>query len=248
MEVKQLPFLNSNFKMNGVIFSCSDGSQVRIKSAKSLSQLDIWSGNRVIDSEHVNNIKESLKGDIKQLNLNLFRIVVVPQDDNTIKMLIIDGQHRAIILKEYFKDPKAEDFDVLVAGKVCHTEEHIIAYFKVLNSTKSITWREDPVLRANTYIEELTSVFNVNPKKVYIKPGKTTKPYLSADKLREHLLSKHVVDWKETPKEFVERAIQKNEEMLNGLRLKDRNSLQSMEFRALENKFALALDDKFNWI
>lgn len=230
------------------LFVCSDGSRLRSKSAKWLSKLPIWNGNRLIDPEHVKNIKESLRGNISHLNLNVFRIVVVPQEDGDNLMQIIDGQHRASILTDYFKDPKVEDFPVLVAAKQCNNEDEIIEYFKVLNNTKSISWREDPIMRSNMYIDEVMKVFNTNPKRELIRSGKTMKPFISADKLREHILSKHVLEWKETPIDFAERARLKNEELLNGLRLKDRYSLPSNEYRALEYRFALALDDKFNWI
>jgi hypothetical protein len=230
------------------LFVCSDGSRVRSKSAKWLSKLPIWNGNRLIDPDHVKNIKESLKGNVSQLNLNVFRIVVVPQEDDEPLMQIIDGQHRASILCEYFKDPKVEDFPVLVAAKQCINEDEIIEYFKVLNNTKSISWREDPVVRSNQYIDAIIKIFNTNPKRILVRSGKTTKPFISVDKLREYILSKHVLEWEETPIDFAERARQKNEELLNGLRLKDRYSLPSSEFRALEYRFALALDEKFNWI
>jgi hypothetical protein len=88
--------------------------------------------------------------------------------------------------------------------------------------------------------------FNTDTKFPLIRAGKTMRPFMSADKLRDALISKHVHDWKKGPVEFAEECVTKNEEKTEGLKLKD--ELTSMETRALRYHFALALDDTFNWM
>lgn len=229
-------------------FVSEDGCQYGTMSAREFSKIPIWNGNRLIDEGHIARIRESLHGNIKRLNSNLYRIVKITNEDGTVSLQIIDGQHRASILKEYFKNDTVEDFTVLVGGKVCHTEGEIIDYFKVLNNTKAIPWKEDPKLRANTYIKALEDEFNTDKKRPYVRSGNTNRPFLSADKVRDILIAKHILDWRETPKEFAERAREKNETMLNGLRVKDPQIMRDMEARAVGYKFALGLDDKFTWI
>jgi hypothetical protein len=50
------------------------------------------------------------------LSLNPFRIVVIREDERLARY-IVDGQHRVSILKKYFTDPEAVDFDVVIIEK-----------------------------------------------------------------------------------------------------------------------------------
>jgi hypothetical protein len=227
-------------------FKTTDDSLYLIIPARSFAQYDVWKGNRVIDMGHVDRIREGLKGNIPLLNSNPFRLALI-KDENGVEMrYIIDGQHRAFLIKEYFQCLDAIDFNVLVAGKRFMNEDDIIDYFKLINTTKSIPWKEDPILCANTYVSAVMKQFNTDPKFPLIRSGKTMRPFMSADKLRDALISKHVHDWKKGPVEFAEECVTKNEEKTEGLKLKD--ELTSMETRALRYHFALALDDTFNWI
>jgi hypothetical protein len=228
------------------VFVAADGSQYRLFSAKTLSQTPVWKGNRVIDMGHVDRIREGLKGNIQILNSNPFRLALIKDEDGVEMRYIIDGQHRAFLINEYFQNSEAADFNVLVAGKRFMNEDDIIDYFKLINTTKSIPWKQDPVMVANNYVAALMKQFNTDTKFPLIRAGKTMRPFMSADKLRDALISKHVHDWKKGPVEFAEECVAKNEEKTEGLKLKD--ELTSMETRALRYNFALALDDTFGWI
>lgn len=232
--------------MSTVLFTSADGSGYKVLSARGLSQLPIWNGNRLIDLDHVKRIRESVHGNIKSLNMNPFRVAVIKQEDGSTKTEIIDGQHRAYLMKEYFTNPLVEDFQVLVGGKSFNNEDEVIEYFKILNNTRAISWKEDPVLCANKYIHALMKEFNTDPKKPYIRSGKTNRPFLSTDKLREAILAKRVLDWKQTPQEYAEHSREINNQIVNGLKLKE--SKRDMEWRAIEYNFGLALDDKLNWV
>ena len=224
------------------MFKSNDGSTWKVLPASRLSAIEIWKGNRVIDEDHVSKLEQSLKDNIKHINLNPFRIVVVPEDDGIVRY-IVDGQHRVKILKQYFMNPEAEDFDVIVIEKECSNEAEIIELFKLINTTRSIQWKEDPVLVANKYVDAFVKHFNVDPKKPVVKSGKTVRPFMSVDKLRDALISKHVVDWKTTPSEFVENAHHVNLSLLPQLL----ENTTPMAKKAYDLKFSLGLVD-FSWM
>lgn len=223
------------------MFTSNDGSTWKVMLASRLSAIEIWKGNRVCDDTHVETLSQSLDTNIKNINLNPFRIVSI-HDETGIVRYIIDGQHRSKILKKYFMNPDAEDFEVVVIEKECLNESEIIKLFKIINTSRSIKWKEDPILIANKYIDVLLKEFNIDPKKPVIKSGKTIRPYLSVDKLRDILISKHVYDWKLTPFEFLEKAKQSNIYMLEKL-----EPTKPMVKKAIELKFALGLCD-FEWV
>lgn len=228
------------------MFVTADSSHYRSVSARLFSQLPIWRGNRVIDEDHVRKIREGIHGNIFLLNSNPYRIAIIVEEDGTLQQMIIDGQHRAFILKKYFEDEEAEDFDVLVAGKRFANEDDIIDYFKTINTTRAIQWKEDPVMKANTYVSAIMKEFNDNPKQPMIRAGKTTRPFLSADKLREAILKRKVETWEKTPMEFAEQCRNENAERINGLKIKTDKT--DMELRALKYSFSLGLDTGLHWV
>lgn len=180
------------------------------------------------------------------LNSNPYRIAIITEEDGSVRQVIIDGQHRAFILKKYFEKEDAVDFEVLVAGKKFLNEDEIIDYFKTINTTRAIQWKEDPVMKANSYVGAVMKEFNENPKFPMIRAGKTTRPFLSADKLREAILKHKVETWEKTPMEFAEKCRIENMQLTEGLKIKD--SLSDMEVRALKYKFCLGLDTGMNWM
>ena len=228
------------------MFTASDGSRYKIISARLFSQIPVWSGNRVIDEDHVRKIEEGVRGNMMSLNLNPYRIAIITEEDGTEKQYIIDGQHRAVILKRYFKKEDVPDFEVLVAKKNFDNEDEIIDYFKTLNTTRAIQWKEDPVMKANTQVLAVMKEFNDNPRQPMIRAGKTTRPFLSADKLREAILKRKVETWTRTPMEFAEHCRNENEQRINGLRIKADKT--DMEHRALKYNFSLGLDMALSWI
>jgi hypothetical protein len=228
------------------MFITSDNSHYKIISARLFSQIPVWRGNRVIDEDHVRKIREGLKNNISLLNSSPYRIALMIEEDGTAKQWIIDGQHRALILKEYFEKEGAEEFDVLVAGKRFENEDEIIDHFKTINTTRAIQWKEDPVMKANSYLAALMKEFNENPKFPMIRAGKTTRPFLSADKLRDEILKRKVDGWTITPMEFAEHCRNQNILLTDGLKVKPAPS--DMELRAMKYKFSLGLDTSMHWM
>jgi len=211
------------------MFTSADGSIWKQIPASRLAAIDIWKGNRILDENHVLRISQSLES-ITDLSANPYRIAVIEDEGQTYRY-VIDGQHRARLLKTYFKDPDAKDFDIVVIEKQFDDEADVINYFKIINTTKSIQWREDPILAANKYIEPFLREFNKDPKKPVIRPGKVNRPYLSIDRLREVLVSKHVVDWRTTPLEFVARCREINDQQLDDLDLSNLTHKRAHQIR-----------------
>ena len=219
------------------MFRSSDGSRWTQMSAGRLAALPFWKGNRNVDETHVQRISQSIKETITELDISPYRIVTTVEDGEVCNY-IIDGQHRITLLREYFKNPDADDFIVIVIEKECETELDIINYFGTVNRTKAMYWREDPVLAANNYIAPFLKEFNKDPKKPVIRSGKVNRPYMSVDRLREVLIEKHVVEWRTLPTEFVARCREINDTEVEKL-----DTSVSVNKRAKEMNFSLGLLD-----
>jgi hypothetical protein len=234
--------------MANILFTSTDNTKYVSYSARELSQIEYWGGNRIVDQHHVAEILGKIQNNPRQLNLKAFHVGFLKQDEGEYRQYILDGQHRIQILRDYFKNTDVSDFDVLVAVKEFDTEDSMIEYFRVLNTTKSIPWKEDPNMIANKYIQAISVAFNTDPKKPLFRNGRTQSPFISIDKFRQALLSKHVYDWKRTPEQFVDDAIRINTEKLRILHSRRIISSRDSESKACQYGFALGLDDSFNWI
>jgi len=223
------------------MFSSSEGAVFSVIPASRLASIEVWKGNRTLDKTHVERISREMK-QVQDLNSDVFKILCIIEDDEP-KKYLYDGQHRQCIIKHYFSEKfDNPDFDVLISEKVCKDESEAIELFKKTNMTKSIQWKDDPILVANNYVALFTQEFNRDPKNPLVRSGKTKKPYISSDKLREELIKRHVVDWKTTPQEFIERCREINTQQVMEL---DASIL--VQKRARELHFALGMLD-FTWI
>jgi hypothetical protein len=207
-------------------------------------KIPIWKGNRILNQEHKYSIQQSLKLGAKSLDLKPFHVVTYPVEDNEteeILSFIVDGQHRHSIIKE----AENQDFDVLVIEKRCESETEVVEYFKLLNHTRAIEWKEDPILMANRYIVALEKAFNTTKEK-RIRVKSTHRPYLYVETLRDEFVKRKIGHSGKTPEDFVRYAQSKNQEGLALLRSK--LPRETMEERALSLDFCLALDPKFKWL
>lgn len=168
-----------------------DGSKVIVMSAKELVRIPIWQGNRAINLAHVEKIKRSVGDNIQRLD-SVYRIVECTVEDaggNRINELyIIDGQHRAQVLKDHYNNSLCvPDFNVLVIQKKVDSELEIMNSFNTINCVNPIQW-SDPNLVVNVYIAELVGIFNTK-KQIYLRQGATKRPYVSIEALRKVLLA-----------------------------------------------------------
>jgi hypothetical protein len=141
----------------------SDGSKLYKMSALSLTRISIWKGNRIIDHEHVKNIKESINNTAYLLDSG-YKIIQYDETDENYnivkKSYLIDGQHRITVVSKYFEDiNNTKDFLVTVTEIHVDSEADAIEYFNRINNVKPIQYEEDPNLIVNKYIQKLNYSF-----------------------------------------------------------------------------------------
>ena len=225
----------------------SDRSIMRKMPAKDLIRIPIWQGNRLLCEEHKQQIQDSIKGNIKSLDLKPYHIITYPVDEDhviTYKSFIIDGQHRVAILREAFYDnPEHENFECIVIERACQSETDAIEYFKILNTTKAVEWKHDPNLVANTFIKALEKEYNVG-KLRRVRPAGAHRPYLSVEKFREAICRRGFEG--KSVEAFITTVRRLNSESLE--RLKTAAKKSTREVKAVELGFCLALDEKFKWL
>ena len=234
-----------------LLHTYSDNSKLYKISASVLTRIPIWKGNRIIDFDHVKNIKESANAKLLDSGYKIIRYNEMDDDKPINRSFIIDGQHRISVVKEYletkilddyFENP-TKDFQVTVTEICVDSEADAIMYFKKINNVKSIQFQEDPNLVINEYIQKLDESF---PKKFRIK-----RPYVPLDKFREALklridsLKKISVD------NFVKDCKAMNTKIIQDLTIRtlnDKDKELKIINRMIQMNFGLAWDDKFKWL
>jgi hypothetical protein len=214
-----------------VIHIYHDGSRLLKTTAKNIILIDPWKGQRIIDAEHIKQIAQSIKS-VKHLDKDYKVISYTDDCGETIKRLV-DGQHRAAILKHYFvNNPLADDFIVTYTEKRLVTEEEAIEYFTVINNSKPIKFEEDPELVKNKRLVEVLRHFN--KKVTLIRLGNSRAPYLSSDQVRAWL-----------HKYTLEDLIAINDRFLTHMVARSLNPADPqyrLIMKALELEFALGVD------
>lgn len=236
------------------IHTFSDGSLLRKMPARDLCKIPIWHGNRIMNEEHKKEIAQALgpRG-AAALDLKPFHVVTYPcydeDESEEIKTFIVDGQHRVSILKEHLQaNSESLGFDVLVVEKSCASETEVIQYFKLLNTTRAIEWKEDPRIAANRFVAAFEAAFNKGRKQkdLLVRGANTHRPYLSVDRLRDELIRQRVAANGKAPEEFVEFCIRKNTELVE--LISEFDIKEKIQERAIVLGFCLALDEKFGWL
>ena len=158
----------------------SDGSKLYKMSALSLCRIPIWKGNRIIDLDHVQNIKESINSKAFLLDSGYKTIQYEEYDESNKpvkKTYLIDGQHRISVVVNYFDTVEnAPDFMVTITEIKVESELEAIEYFNKINNVKPIQFQEDPNLLVNKYLQKLISSYPVKSK--LFRTGATKRPYL----------------------------------------------------------------------
>ena len=229
-----------------LIHTYSDSSKLFKMSALSLIRIPIWKGNRIIDLEHVKNIKESIDYKAYLLDSGYKTVQYNEMDESNKpvkKTYLIDGQHRISVVADYFENIQdAKDFSITVT-------EIRIEYFNKINNVKPIQFKEDPNLIVNKYLQRLITSFPVKLK--LFRNGATKRPYLSVDKFREALIKRVDNLKKISIEKFIKECKNINTKIIQELEI---NSLNEKEkelkiiIKILELEFALAWDDKFKWL
>lgn len=237
------------------MYTFHDGSTLQQMSAKELIKIPVWKGNRTLDKEHANKIRDAVGHNVSRLDSG-YRIIKYDEPDtsgNPVKQsYLIDGQHRAHVLKEYFLNSLCEpDFPIIVTEKTVESETDAVDFFNAINNVKPQRWRTDPAIIINNYIVELENRFNTKNIK-FIRQGATVRPYLSVDKLRESLkvFSAQLGQEPAVIKAFCQRVVEKNKLLLGQapILIISNNKEAKYYERALEAGFMLAVDTKMRWL
>lgn len=240
-----------------LLYTYNDGSKLKMMSARSLTQIPVWQGNRIIDHVHVEAIKREVGNNIKQLDSNFCIVrydVINTEGCPTTAEYIIDGQHRQAVIKDYFNIHLCmDDFNVTVREKQVDSEGDAIEYFNALNFVKPQQWKHDPNLVANQYIKALEKQFNASRKSQFIRPS-AHRPYLSIEKLRDVLAKEASLGNLKTKQDdissFVKAAVDYNKHALAKLELETLTNTKTKQIaeRAVQLGFALAFDQDLKWI
>ena len=201
-----------------------------------------------MDTTHKLAIQKQVSNNIQALDGSLYHIVRYPPDEDGDLDIrrIIDGQHRSSVLKGYFENPEAKTFPVLVKEKFCKTEEEAIQYFKILNNTKAIEWKEDPRLVAQKYLNALLSVFE-NEKTKFFRVSKTKRPFVQIEKLLTVFLNRRIgMGMSIQPEEFAQKALAWNETKIDHILNQAKRT--TVEDHALSLGFTLGLDENCGWL
>ena len=95
--------------------------------ASEVAFIPIWKGNRPFSMERAESIIKSIHA-LKDLSRDPFFVAVLKN-----KQYIVDGQHRAAILKNYFSKPESNDFYVNVVEDVFLTEDEVEKFSQMSN-------------------------------------------------------------------------------------------------------------------
>lgn len=233
----------------------TDGSKLKLTNVKALIQIPIWKGNRVKDTSHIAQLKESIGSNIQHLDKG-YHIIKYNETDATGRDIeqsyIIDGQHRATVLLDHFNSTLCEpDFPITYTEVCVANEADAIAYFNKINNVKPIHYKEDPKLVVNRFIEAIVKALAGPKKAPFFRNSGCHRPYMSTDRLREVLLV--AVDRiKCKPVEFAAKVVDINKKLLSEYILalsldKVKEKDKSIITRAIEIDFALGIDTSMTW-
>lgn len=237
------------------IFQCYNGASARILSAKDLLSIPVWKNNRIIDHDHVSEIRREI-GDVRFLDHG-YHVAHLQEEDAggnpVIQRYIIDGQHRCQVLRDHFDTVLcAEDFPVMVFERRFTTEGELIEYFNALNKCKPVQPWVDENLVLNQYVHALEEAFD-NRRTRFLRSGGCHRPYLSADRVRDTLrafwkllppTAKGATDFAAAVKTWNDEAV-RNDTFVLGIRSAAKRAFFE---KGAKLGFVLAYDEKYPWV
>ena len=211
------------------LYTYHDGIILVKTDIQHIIKTPIWKGNRILDTAHVDSLRESLKIQKKSaefLDSGYFIIRFSEKDaaGNLITQeYLIDGQHRQAVA---------------------------IRLFNTINNSKPIQFKEDLTQIINRYIERLVNIWGTK-RMPYIRSIKTTRPYCFADDIRKELMTREEDVRRMDPADFVAKVQGWNGRRLREIELeltqkgcKD----TSIKERAIKMGWALGVSCKLAWI
>lgn len=138
---------------------------IHIVPAKTYIKIKNWHGNRDIDPEHVELLKNVIYNQIKEGKTNSInwcgRTVIVKDKKNN--LLLIEGGHRRLAIKELLKEDDTLDMEFeihLYEIDDIDDDEEISKLFFSINNQKAISADDLPENKINTVLGKLKGRFN----------------------------------------------------------------------------------------
>lgn len=237
-----------------------DGSQlIEISARWMISNVPAWEGQRTLQSEHVNMLRDKIRN---PQDLEGLYVVAVLKSEEGVRWGLVDGQHRAEVLREWFRtQPLSEDFKVIVRLKECASDLEVIELFRTINTQKPMEYTLSPEEKQHELVRLLVTEYQRKDKghklTEMIRSGAKQRPFLATEVLLQHLKDRRFFTkdspgtYEKTTQEIAERVIAWNTEKvanpapyltsLKGL-------TPSLTAKAITYGFYLGLDPKLGWL
>lgn len=231
----------------------NDGSKLIRSTVYELMKIPNYRNQRYLDTTHAKKLGDDVE-DVRFLD-NGYRVIVMPDEDadgNAINQrYIVDGQHRMKVLIEARDKGHFEDFQVTYMEKRVKDDTEAIAYFDIINNAKPVAPQgpaEDSAVMVGRFTATLQREFTLG-KKLCIKQGRTARPYLNIEDVREVLKKDHVDSLRRTkPTDFAARVWEWNRKEVDKFEKMNPFERDIKVNKCIEINFALALDPKLPWI
>lgn len=237
----------------------TDGSELIAISARWFIRCPAWEGQRTMDMDHVRELTKNIQNP-RELE-GPYTVCVIPADDG-VRFGIVDGQHRAEVLREWFVgQPQSMDFMVLVRLVQCASDMEVITLFRKLNSSKPMKYELSAEEKQHEMVRMLVDAFRKKDVKGHkitemIRSGARQRPYLATETLlheirarrffhegtaTEHMSVTEVVDWIQTWNAGISANPNEYLMTLKGL-------TPALKGRAVGYSFYLGLDPALKWL
>lgn len=179
------------------LHSYGDGSELIAISARWLLRCPPWEGQRTIDTNHVRKLSKTIQH-AKELE-GPYTVAVIPPEHSIIgdmsdlpRISIVDGQHRAEVLREWFlTQPQSYDFMVVVRLVTCTNDMMVIDLFRKINTVKPMQYEMSPEEKQHELVKLLCA--NYQRKDTghklteMIRTGAKQRPFLATELLLNEL-------------------------------------------------------------
>lgn len=240
-----------------LLFTYTDGSTLHSISARELSRFPVWEGNRVRDDAHVASLCTTITNPREVQGP--FTVIAIPStspSDSGSPLIykILDGQHRAAVIENYFKtQPEADDYPVLVRRYGVTSHDIAIQKFREINNAKPMVYTGSSTERLHQIVSALQSAFIGNRKSggpVFLIRAGCNRPFLSIEALTAALVKYRIHEQDDiSPIKVVEHARKMNSLYAENPAAHISVSITATTLdRAVEYSFFLGLDPKCPWL
>lgn len=236
-----------------------DGSELIAISARWLVRnVPPWEGQRTLQTDHVQRLKQAIQN---PRDLEGPYTVAVLQDESGPRWCLVDGQHRAEVLREWFQtQPTTQDFRVVVRLKECASDLEVIQLFRTINTQKPMQYELSQEEKQHELVRLLVAEYQRQDTghklTEMIRSGAKQRPFLATENLLQELKTRRFFSEDSgthgrTPREVADRIVAWNTEKASNpapylATLKGLTA--SLTARAVTYGFFLGMDPKLGWL